>query len=175
MSVRIIKQKQEQQIKNSLNGETISQSPVLIESVLLLIPDQSQPTPIVSFEHPQQAGSSSLTINNDLDPSRILSAFEQSSLSNTTRRSANPRVHVPVHNASQWFNGPDMQNERTGRMERVVASLVRRSYRPASSYAYVFIVRKRERDTENMKFTFQHATSTNINFTIIERSCALQR
>lgn len=141
MSVRIIKQKQEQQIKNSSNGEAVSQSPVLIESVLLLIPDQSQPTPIVSFERSQQAGTSSFTINNDFEPSHLLSALEQSSLSNTTRRSASQRVHVPVHNASQWFNGPDMQNERTGRMEKVVASLVRRSYRPLSSYAYV-VVRK---------------------------------
>lgn len=137
MSVRIIKQKQDQQIKTSLNGETISQSPVLIESVLLLIPDQAQPTTIVSFEHSQQPVTSSIVMNNDLEPSRVLSILDQSSVSNTTRRSANQRVHVPVHNASQWFSGPDMQHERTGRMEKVVASLVRRSYRPSSSYAYV--------------------------------------
>ncbi len=47
------------------------------------------------------------------------------------------RVHVPVHNASQWFNGPNMQNERSGRMEKVVSSLLRRSFRPMSSYTYV--------------------------------------
>ena len=46
-------------------------------------------------------------------------------------------MHVPVHNASQWFNGPNMQNERSGRMEKVVSSLLRRSFRPMSSYTYV--------------------------------------
>ena len=135
MSVRIIKQKQEQQTRNSLNGETISQSPVLIESMLLLMPDQSQ-APIVSFEQP---ANSSITMNNDYEPLRILTMHEQSSMSNIYRRSTTSahRVHVPVQNASQWFNGPDMQNERIGRMEKVVASLVRRSYRPSSNYAYV--------------------------------------
>lgn len=137
MSVRIIKQKQDPQMKSSLNGETRSQSPVLIESVLLLIPDQAPPSPVVCFEHSQQPVTSSITMNNDLEPSHVLSILDQSTLSNTTRRSTNQRVHVPVHNASQWFSGPDMQHERTGRMEKVVASLVRRSYRPPSSYAYV--------------------------------------
>lgn len=135
MSVRIIKQKQEQSTKPSLNGETISHTPVLIESMLLLMPDQSQ-TPILSFEHPQLPASSSITMN-EFEPSRVTSMMEHSATSNTCRRSATQRVHVPVHNASLWFNGPDMQNERTGRMEKVVASLVRRSYRPLPTYAYV--------------------------------------
>jgi hypothetical protein len=136
MSVRIIKQKQEQQIKTTVNGETISQSPVLIESMLVLMPDQSQ-APVVSFEHSQQLTASSITTN-DFEPSHTMSILEHSSTSNNYRRSAPvQRVHVPIHNASLWFNGPDMQNERTGRMEKVVASLVRRSYRPLSTYAYV--------------------------------------
>jgi hypothetical protein len=135
MSVRIIKQKQEQQIKTSVNGEIISHSPVLIESMLLLMPDQTQ-TPIVTFEQTQQPASSSTTIN-EFEPSRIMSMLEHSSTSNFYQRTATQRVHVPIHNASHWFNGPDMQNERTGRMEKVVASLVRRSYRPLSTYAYV--------------------------------------
>jgi hypothetical protein len=119
MSVRIIKQKQDQ-----TNSEGVSSSPVLIESMLLLMPDQSQ-TQISSFEHHQQPFSTSTTMND----------FEHSS--SAYRRSTIHRVHVPVHNASQWFNGPDMQNERTGRMEKVVSSLVRRSFRPSSNYAYV--------------------------------------
>jgi hypothetical protein len=135
MSVRIIKQKQEQQIKTSLNGETISQSPILIESMLLLMPNQSQ-APIISFEHPQPPPGSSITIN-DFEPSRILSTLGPSSLANNYRRTIPHRIHVPVHNASHWFNGPNMQNERTGRMEKVVASLVRRTYRPLPTYAYV--------------------------------------
>jgi hypothetical protein len=135
MSVRIIKQKQEQQIKTSLNGDAISHSPVLIESMLLLMSDQSQP-PMVSFEQKQEPTNSSI-IMNELERSRVMSGLEHSSVSNTCRRSATQRVHVPVHNASQWFNGPDMQNERIGRMEKVVASLVRRPYRPLSTYAYV--------------------------------------
>jgi hypothetical protein len=139
MSVRIIKQKQEQQIKTSLNGDLISTSPVLIESMLLLMPDQSQ-TPIISFEKSRQPTSSTVTMN-DFEPSRVLSTFDHSSTAPSTttanRRSAAQRVHVPIQNASQWFNGPDMQNERTGRMEKIVASLVHRSYRPLSTYAYV--------------------------------------
>jgi hypothetical protein len=133
MSVRIIKQKQEQQIKT--NGEPTSQSSILIESMLLLMPNQSQ-TPILSFEHPQPPPGSSVTMN-DFEPSRILSTLDPSSISNNYRRPTPHRFHVPVHNASHWFNGPDMQNERTGRMEKVVASLVRRTYRPLPTYAYV--------------------------------------
>ncbi|CAF4172596.1 unnamed protein product [Rotaria sordida] len=41
-------------------------------------------------------------------------------------------MHVPVHNASQWFHGPNMQNERSDRMEKIISSLVRRSFRPIS-------------------------------------------
>jgi hypothetical protein len=138
MSVRIIKQKQEQQVKSSVNGDLISSSPVLIESMLLLMPDKPQ-TPLVSFEHPQHPASSSITMN-DFEPSRVVSTLEHSSTipSTTTayRRSAAHRIHVPVQNASKWFDGPDMQNERTGRMEKIVASLVHRSYRPLSTYAY---------------------------------------
>jgi len=135
MSVRIIKQKQEQQSSTSINGETISHSPILIESMLFLMPDQ--PTPIVSFEQTQQPGNSSIIIN-DFEQSRVMSILEHSSISNNYRRSTAPqRIHVPVQNASQWFNGPDMQNERIGRMEKVVASLVRRSFRPLPTYAYV--------------------------------------
>ncbi|CAF4720687.1 unnamed protein product, partial [Rotaria magnacalcarata] len=66
----------------------------------------------------QQAYNSSAAIN---DFEHVPSSY---------RRSATHRVHVPVHNASQWFNGPNMQNERSGRMEKVVSSLVRRSFRP---------------------------------------------
>ncbi|CAF0950787.1 unnamed protein product [Rotaria sordida] len=134
MSVRIIKQKQEQ-IKTSINGETVSTSPVLIESMLLLMPNQPH-TPIVSFEKIQQPAHSSNM--NDYEPSRIMSILEHSSnvpvTPVTSRRSSTHRVHIPVHNALQWFNGPDMQNERIGRMEKVVASLVRRSFRPLTSY-----------------------------------------
>jgi hypothetical protein len=103
--------------------------------MLLLMPDQPQ-TPIVTFEQTQQPASSSI-IMNEFEPSRVMSLLEHSSTSNFCRRSATQRVHVPIHNASHWFNGPDMQNERTDRMEKVVASLIRRSYRPLSSYAYV--------------------------------------
>ncbi|CAF3333891.1 unnamed protein product [Rotaria sp. Silwood1] len=135
MSVRIIKQKQEQ-VKTSVNGETVSTSPVLIESMLLLMPNQPH-VPIVSFEQTQRQANS-LTING-YEPSRNMSMLNHSSTVPLTptngRRSATHRAHVPVHNASQWFNGPDMQNERTGRMEKVVASLVRRSFRPFATYA----------------------------------------
>ena len=133
MSVRIIKQKQEQQTKT--NGELVSQTPILIESMLLLMPNQTQ-TPILSFEHPQPPPGSSITMN-DFEPSRVLSTLDPSSISNNYRRPTPQRIHVPVHNASHWFNGPDMQSERSGRMEKVVASLVRRSYRPLPTYAYV--------------------------------------
>ncbi|CAF4102206.1 unnamed protein product [Rotaria sp. Silwood2] len=134
MSVRIIKQKQEQ-IKTSINGEAVSTSPVLIESMLLLMPNQPH-VPIVSFEQTQQRTNSSTM--NDYEPSRVISMLEHASTVPLTptngRRSATHRVYLPVHNASQWFNGPDMQNERTGRMEKVVASLVRRSFRPFATY-----------------------------------------
>ncbi|CAF2647567.1 unnamed protein product [Rotaria sp. Silwood2] len=120
MSVRIIKQKQEQQNKDFTISETISSSPVLIESTLFLMPDQSQ-APISSFEQQQQQSFTASTIIND---------FEHSS--SASRRTTTNRIHVPVHNASQWFNGPNMQNERSGRMEKVVSSLVRRSFRPVS-------------------------------------------
>lgn len=134
MSVRIIKQKQDQQGRNSANGEMIASPPVLIESTLLLMPNQSQ-APIVSYEQP---ASTSFLTNHDYEPVRKVSFQDNSIVGNTYRRSmATPRVHVPVHDASHWFNGPDMKNERTGRMEKVVASLVRRSYRPPISYAYV--------------------------------------
>jgi hypothetical protein len=118
MAVRIIKQNKESTI-----NEPFSSSPVLIESTLLLMPDQSQ-TQTSSFD--QQPFTSS-TIMND---------FEHSS-SSIYRRTTTHRVPVPVHNASQWFNGPDMQNERSDRMEKVVSSLVRRSFRPMSNYSYV--------------------------------------
>jgi hypothetical protein len=137
MSVRIIKQKQEQQTKNLGNGDVVTSSPVLIESTLLLMPDQQQPPPpIASFEQP--TGPS--TTMADFEPARIISMLEHSSTmippSSAYRRSLSRRVHVPVHNASQWFNGPDMQNERTGRMEKVVASLVRRPFRRSATYTY---------------------------------------
>ena len=64
---------------------------------------------------------------------------ENENLSPNYRRAATAthRVPVPVHNATHWFNGPNMQNQRSGRMEKVVSSLFRRSFRPTSSYAYV--------------------------------------
>ncbi|CAF4975704.1 unnamed protein product, partial [Rotaria socialis] len=136
MSVRIIKQKQEH-VKHAVHSETISPSPVLIESMLLLMPNQHH-LPIASFEQSQQPRNSSVSIN-DFEPSRATSLLEQSSaipiIANTPRRSVTQRMPVPVHNAAQWFNGPNMQNERTGRMEKVVASLVRRSFRPITTYA----------------------------------------
>jgi hypothetical protein len=117
MAVRIIKQN-----KESIISEPFSSSPVLIESTLLLMPDQSQ-TQTSTFD--QQPFNTSIIIN------------DSEHLSSTHRRTTTHRVPVPVHNASQWFNGPDMQNERSGRMEKVVSSLVRRSFRPMSNYAYV--------------------------------------
>ena len=73
-------------------------------------------------------------------PPRFISALEHSSIlrssSSAHQRTTIQRVPVPVHNVSQWFNGPDMKNERSGRMEKVVASLVHRSYRPSSTYGY---------------------------------------
>ncbi|CAF1332696.1 unnamed protein product [Adineta steineri] len=141
MSVRIIKQKQEQQMKSSTNGETISTAPVLIESTLFFMPDQCQ-TPIVSYEQMHQPSNLSTTMNDSEPqppPPRFISAFEHSSIlrssSSAHHRTSIQRVPVPVHNVSQWFNGPDMKNERSGRNEKVVASLVHRSYRPLSSYS----------------------------------------
>ncbi|CAF1311534.1 unnamed protein product [Rotaria sordida] len=121
MSVRIIKQKQEQQNKDLTTNKTISSSPVLIESTLFLMPDQSQP-PISSVDQQQQQQS--------FTTSTKVHDFEHSS--STSRRTTTNRMHVPVHNASQWFNGPNMQNERSDRMEKIISSLVRRSFRPIS-------------------------------------------
>jgi len=111
MSVRITKQ----------NKEPHTPSPVLIESTLILIPEQTQNANTLSDEH-------------ILHTSSTLNDYDYSSPS-SHRRSATQRVHVPVHNATQWFNGPNMQNQRTGRMEKVVSSLVRRPFRPLSNYA----------------------------------------
>ena len=123
MSVRITKQNQE------LNpDETISASPVLIESMLLLMPEQSQPA-MVTFEQRNQPVFSNTGTSNDFEHS--------STLYRRATHHATQRVPVPVHNASVWFNGPDMQNERSERMEKVVSSLVRRSFRPVSNYTYV--------------------------------------
>lgn len=114
MSVRIIKQN-----KESPPNELLSISPVLIESTLLLMPEQSSS----SDQQPYNTS----TIINDSDHS-----------SSVYRRGTSAhRVPVPIHNATQWFNGPDMQNQRSGRMEKVVSSLVRRSFRPMSNYTYV--------------------------------------
>ena len=118
MSVRITRQHRE-----STNDENISDSTVLLESTLILTPDQSQ-TPFTAVEQPLQS-STTVTLND----------FERSSSSN--RPSTTHRVHVPVRNASSWFNGPDMQHERADRMSKVFASLVRRSCRSLSSSAYV--------------------------------------
>jgi hypothetical protein len=104
----------------------MSQSPVLIESTLVLMPpDQCQTHPL-PFD-PQSFHTNTLVDENE-------------NLSPTYRRAATAATHrvpVPVHNAAHWFNGPNMQNERSGRMEKVVASLLRRSFRPISSHAYV--------------------------------------
>ena len=139
MSIRIIKQKHEQQRKNSANGEVVSSAPVLIESMLFLLPDQSQ-TPIVAYEHPQASQSLSKALP-DVDNARALALLDKyAAIPSNPQSSRSPtvtRVPVPVHNASQWFSGPDLQNERNGRMEKVVASLVRRSLRPFSNYGYV--------------------------------------
>ncbi|CAF1263136.1 unnamed protein product [Adineta steineri] len=121
MSARIIKQKQEQQNKDSTTGENLSASPVLIESTLLFMPDQSQ-TQIPSFEQ-----------HHHLNSSSFIDEFDHAT--NLYRRATIHRVPVPVHNATQWFNGPNMQNERSGRMEKVVSSLLRRSFRSISNYS----------------------------------------
>ncbi len=123
MSVRIIKQKQEQQNKDLSTGDMISGSGVLIESTLLFMPDQSQ-TQIPSFDP-----------RNPLNVSSIMDDFEHPT--SLYRRASIHRIPVPVHNASQWFNGPNMQNERTDRMEKVVSSLFRRSFHSISTYSYV--------------------------------------
>lgn len=67
----------------------------------------------------------------------LLNDFDQTSTS-YRRGGATHRVPVPIHNAAQWFNGPNMQNERSGRMEKVVSSILRRSVRPMSNYTYVY-------------------------------------
>ncbi|CAF4318857.1 unnamed protein product, partial [Adineta steineri] len=121
MSARIIKQKQEQQNKDSTTGENLSASPVLIESTLLFMPDQSQ-TQIPSFDQ-----------HHHLNSSSFIDEFDHAT--NLYRRATIHRVPVPVHNATQWFNGPNMQNERSGRMEKVVSSLLRRSFRSISNYS----------------------------------------
>lgn len=140
MSVRIIKQKHEQR-KNSVNGEAISSPPVLIESMLFLMPDQSQ-APIVAYEQPRPSLTLSTALH-DMDANRALALLGRSSAtpSNSQTNRQPPvvtRVPVPVHNASQWFSGPDLQNERNGRMEKVVASLVRRPLRTFGIYGYVY-------------------------------------
>ena len=124
MSVRITRQNQESNL-----DEAISASPVLIESMLLLMPEQSQPA-MVTFEQRGQPMFSNTGTSNDFEHSSTL--YRRS-----THTGGTHRVPVPVHNASVWFNGPDMQNERSERMEKVVSSLVRRSFRPLSNYAYV--------------------------------------
>jgi len=141
MSVRIIKQKQEKQIKSSVNGEPISTSPVLIESTLLIMPDRPL-TPIVALEQIEQPTNLSTSMN-DCGPVRAISTLDHSSTIPSTSiahpRSAIHRTHVPIHNASQWFSGPDMKNDRTERIEHLASSLVRRSFRPSFTYAYDFI------------------------------------
>lgn len=97
--------------------------PVLIESTLLLMPEQAQN----QMPSADQPSFHTFAVINDLDPT-----------SSSYRRGTPHRVPVPIHDASQWFNGPDMQNERSGRMEKVVSSILRRSLRPMSNYAYVY-------------------------------------
>jgi hypothetical protein len=80
------------------------------------------------------------TLSSDQQPYHTTTMMDDNEhLSTTYRRSTatTHRVPVPVHNATQWFSGPNMQNERSGRMEKVVSSLFRRSFRPMSGYAYV--------------------------------------
>lgn len=143
LSVRITKQKHEQQPRFFSNREVITPSPVLIESTVVFIPERTQ-TPSVSAEHIHPPTTSFKTHVNESRPSRISSTFEHSpilrSATTACSRPTTHRVHVPVHNAAQWFSGPDMKNERTGRMERVVAALVHRSYRPPPAYRYAFQV-----------------------------------
>ena len=147
MSVRITKQKQDKSAKSSFNGETYPNPPVLIESTLLLVPDQSQSS-TMAFEKPKATPSHFSSTAPELDTNRSLSFFEQLSpipsiINHQARPVAPPsRIHVPVHNASQWFNGPDLKNERTGRMEKVVASLLRRSFRPTSNYGWISCIIK---------------------------------
>ena len=131
MPVRVVKQKQEEDEDKNLTNEDeeISASPDLIESTLFLMPEQSQ-AQASSFEQQQsqqqqQLFNASTTMNDYEHPVTI------------SRRTTVYRVPVPVHNASQWFNGPDMQNERSSRMEKVVSSLVRRPFRPISDNGYL--------------------------------------
>lgn len=118
LSVRISKQNTEFH-----SNENLASPPVLIESTLLLLPDQSQAHMPSSDQPPFHT----FTLLNDLD---------QTSTS-YRRGTATHRVPVPIQNAAQWFSGPDMQNERSGRMEKVVSSILRRSVRPMSHYTYV--------------------------------------
>jgi hypothetical protein len=87
------------------------------------MPDQSQTQPSSSDQQPYNT--STMVDDDEHTPT-------------TYRRPATAahRVPVPVHNATQWFSGPNMQNERSSRMEKVVSSLLRRSFRPMSSYQY---------------------------------------
>lgn len=137
MSVRIIKQKQDHRRTNDRN-ETFSSSPVLIESMLVLMPNEAH-VPPVSYDQTHQP-TNSMTTMHDFEPLHAVSIVEPSSItgltSSVSQQAPTHRAPVPVHNASQWFNGPDLQNHRTGRMEKVVASLVRRSFRPLPTYAY---------------------------------------
>lgn len=100
-------------------------SPVLLESMFLLMPEQQSQVNSGSNEQIYQPNYSNAATYNDFDQS-----------STNYRRSVQPRVPVPVHNASIWFNGPDMQNERAERMEKVVLSLFRRSHRSSSYHSY---------------------------------------
>ncbi|CAF1655144.1 unnamed protein product, partial [Didymodactylos carnosus] len=79
-------------------------------------------------------------IMNDYEPLQTVSVLENThsllNHSGSRRNSSQQRkVHVPVQNASQWFNGPDLQNERSGRLEKVVSSILKRSFRRPHTYA----------------------------------------
>jgi hypothetical protein len=141
MSIRMIKQKQAQLPHESCNDEPHTSSPVLIESVLLITSDQSQtPMPTMQQIHPSLVHSA--TPVNQFETVHTSSIAENSnsssSFSTVYPTLSNRRVHVPVHNASQWFNGPDLKSEKIDRMGRVMDSIVQRqSVRPLSNYGYV--------------------------------------
>lgn len=159
MSVRITKQRQDRKSKYPNNGEVYPNPPVLIESTLLLVPEQTQPMAF-AFESPTR----NLNVNNSLmvnglDSSRTFSAAEQispiPSIVASNSRSNFHRAPIPVHDASQWFIGPNLHHERSDRMEKVVSSLVRRSTRATPTYGFVslYYFFKEENDFGNEKFS----------------------
>jgi hypothetical protein len=139
MSVRINRYRQETARPTPVVKDVFSSiAPVLLESTLQLGSDPME-TSTLSIERIQPTIGASHVEMNDHDATLHASPFEQSSSFMQTmpiiyRAGTTPRAHVPIHNASQWFDGPNLQNERNDRMEKVVASLVRRGFRTPSTH-----------------------------------------